>query len=131
VKYIDVDDDVYRELERLAAAWHITVAGALSRFVTTLDPAGTVSEARLRARPAPGVVHGPDARDRTEATSEADEEAVTESPAPGTPGVTWWVCRGCGGATYLDSDADLIADHVRGCERVDGAGNPLPGGGGA
>jgi hypothetical protein len=97
VKYIDVDDDVYRELERLAAAWHTTVAGAFARLVTTLDPGGTVPEARLRARPASGAVHGPDAGNRAEATS--DEEAVTESPAPGTPGVTWWVCRGCGATT--------------------------------
>ena len=129
MKNIDVDDDVYRELERLAAAWHTTVAGALARFVTAaLDPAGTLPEARPRQRPAPGVVHGPDAGSRAEATS--DEEAVTESPAPGAPGVRWWVCRGCG-ATYLDSDPDMIGDRVRGCELVDGAGNPLPGGGAA
>lgn len=129
MKYIDVDDDVYRELERLAAEWHTTVAGALARFVTTaLDPGGSVPGGEPRQRPAPSAVHGPDAGNRAEATS--DQDAATGSPAPGTPGVAWWVCRGCG-TTYLDSDADMIADHVKDCELVDGAGNPLPGGGGA
>jgi hypothetical protein len=38
-----------------------------------------------------------------------------------------WVCRGCG--TSIDAaDPDMVADHVRDCDLVDGAGNPAPGG---
>jgi len=38
-----------------------------------------------------------------------------------------WSCRGCG-ATIDAGQADLIVDHVRDCDRVDGAGNPTRGG---
>jgi hypothetical protein len=36
----------------------------------------------------------------------------------------WWLCPGCG-TRIDDSQADLIVDHVRDCDRVDGAGNPV------
>jgi hypothetical protein len=40
------------------------------------------------------------------------------------PPVDRWTCRGCG--TSIDaSQADLVVDHVRDCDLVDGAGNPL------
>ncbi len=35
-----------------------------------------------------------------------------------------WSCPGCG-ATVDASQADLVADHVRDCDRVDGAGQPV------
>ena len=39
------------------------------------------------------------------------------------PPVDWWTCPGCG--TSIDaSQSDLVVDHVRGCDLVDGAGNP-------
>lgn len=38
-----------------------------------------------------------------------------------------WSCPGCG-ATIDASQADLVIDHVRDCNRVDGAGQPLRGG---
>jgi hypothetical protein len=35
-----------------------------------------------------------------------------------------WSCPGCG--TSIDaSQADLVVDHVRDCDRVDGAGGPV------
>jgi len=38
----------------------------------------------------------------------------------------WWTCRGC--ATRIDdSQADQVVDHVRDCDLVDGAGNPVRG----
>lgn len=38
-----------------------------------------------------------------------------------------WSCPGCG--TSIDaSQADLIVDHVRDCDLVDGAGQPVRGG---
>ncbi len=41
------------------------------------------------------------------------------------PPVDWWTCRGCG--TSIDaSQPDLVVDHVRDCDLVDGAGNTLP-----
>jgi hypothetical protein len=35
-----------------------------------------------------------------------------------------WSCRGCG-ATIDAGQADLVTDHVRDCDRVDGAGQPI------
>jgi hypothetical protein len=36
----------------------------------------------------------------------------------------WWSCPGCG--TSIDaSQADLVVEHVRDCDRVDGAGQPV------
>ena len=41
------------------------------------------------------------------------------------PPIDWWTCRGCG--TSIDaSQPDLVVDHVRDCDLVDGAGNPVP-----
>ncbi|MEU1813401.1 hypothetical protein [Micromonospora aurantiaca (nom. illeg.)] len=37
---------------------------------------------------------------------------------------SWWVCLGCG-TRIDDSQADMIVDHVRGCDLVDGAGQPV------
>ncbi len=39
----------------------------------------------------------------------------------------WWICRGCGARFDASTGADLIVDHVRGCDLVDGAGNPIGG----
>jgi len=39
--------------------------------------------------------------------------------------VDWFACPGCG-AVFTDDDGDLYVDHVRDCDLVDGAGNPLP-----
>jgi len=39
----------------------------------------------------------------------------------------WWICRGCGTRFDARTDGDLIVDHVRGCDLVDGAGNPIGG----
>ena len=36
----------------------------------------------------------------------------------------WWSCRGCGARFDARTDTDLIVDHVRGCDLVDGAGQP-------
>ncbi|HKS98718.1 MAG TPA: hypothetical protein VJT31_04235 [Rugosimonospora sp.] len=42
---------------------------------------------------------------------------------PGTP-PELWVCPGCG--TRIDaSQADCIVDHVKDCDLVDGASNPI------
>jgi hypothetical protein len=35
-----------------------------------------------------------------------------------------WSCPGCG-ATIDASQPDLVTDHVRDCDRVDGAGQPI------
>lgn len=125
MKYIDVDEDVYRELEHLAAAWHTTVTGAVARLVTALDCGATMPEGGSPQRPTPAAVHGPDTR--VEATSDLDMHAVAELLRQGSVGKTCWACPGCG-TTFFSTDADMIVDHVRGCERVDAAGNPLPGG---
>jgi hypothetical protein len=37
----------------------------------------------------------------------------------------WWICRGCGARFDAAWQGDLIVDHVRDCDRVDGAGNPI------
>lgn len=34
-----------------------------------------------------------------------------------------WTCKGCG-HRIATSDADMVTDHVRDCDAVDGAGNP-------
>ncbi len=39
----------------------------------------------------------------------------------------WWVCRGCGTCFDGRTQGDLIVDHVRLCDLVDGAGNPIGG----
>jgi hypothetical protein len=52
------------------------------------------------------------------ALGEPDELEEEIQPLP------MWFCRGCG-AGYQASDADLIVDHVQGCDLVDGAGNPV------
>jgi hypothetical protein len=40
--------------------------------------------------------------------------------------IEWWTCHGCG-AQVDATQADLIVDHVRDCDLVDGAGNPTGG----
>jgi hypothetical protein len=50
-----------------------------------------------------------------------DEQIAALLPAP----AGWFACRGCG-AVFSDDQGDLYVDHVRDCDRVDGAGNPLP-----
>jgi hypothetical protein len=52
------------------------------------------------------------------ALGEPDECSEEIQPIPR------WYCRGCG-AGYEESAADLIVAHVAGCDRVDGAGNPV------
>ena len=37
----------------------------------------------------------------------------------------WWICRGCGTRIDARTGADFIVDHVRDCDLVDGAGNPI------
>lgn len=37
-----------------------------------------------------------------------------------------WRCRGCG-APFVAGEEDLIVEHVRDCDYVDGAGNPVSG----
>jgi hypothetical protein len=40
--------------------------------------------------------------------------------------IEWWTCRGCG--TRVDAtQADPVVDHVKVCDPVDGAGNPIGG----
>jgi len=39
-----------------------------------------------------------------------------------------WSCPGCG-ATIDAGQPDLVTDHVRDCDRVDGAAAPIRGGG--
>ena len=45
--------------------------------------------------------------------------------APRPPPATWFACPGCG-TVFNDGEGDLYVDHVRDCDLVDGAGNPLP-----
>lgn len=128
MKYINVDEDVYRALAHLAAVWHTTVAGALARLVTiALDPGATGPESGSPPWSALGGGHRPQAGTGVEATSAPDLHAVAELLHRGAAGETCWACPGCG-TTFLSTDADMIVDHVKGCALVDGAGNPLPGG---
>ena len=39
----------------------------------------------------------------------------------------WWMCRGRGSHFDVRTDTDLIVAHVRDCDLVDGAGNPIGG----
>ncbi|GAA0911557.1 hypothetical protein Vau01_095560 [Virgisporangium aurantiacum] len=39
----------------------------------------------------------------------------------------WWICRGCGTRIDARTGADLIVEHVRDGDPVDGAGNPIGG----
>ena len=50
-----------------------------------------------------------------------DEQIAALLPPP----AGWFACPGCG-AVFSDDDGDLYVDHVRYCDRVDAAGNPLP-----
>ena len=50
-----------------------------------------------------------------------DEQIRTLLP----PAPQAWTCPGGCGTTLRASDADLIVGHVRDCDRVDGAGNPI------
>ena len=50
-----------------------------------------------------------------------DEQIAALLPPP----ATWFACPGCG-TVFNDGEGDLYVDHVRDCDLVDGAGNPLP-----
>jgi hypothetical protein len=39
----------------------------------------------------------------------------------------WWIGRGCGTRIDARIGPNLIVDHVRDCDLVDGAGNPIGG----
>jgi len=54
-----------------------------------------------------------------------DDMPTDDQIAALLPPVGWFACPGCG-AVFSDDDGDLYVDHVRDCDRVDGAGNPLP-----
>jgi len=50
-----------------------------------------------------------------------DEQIAALLPPP----ATWFTCPGCG-TVCNDGEGDLYVDHVRDCDLVDGAANPLP-----
>ena len=50
-----------------------------------------------------------------------DEQIAALLPPP----ATWFACSGCG-TVFNDGEGDLYVDHVRDCDLVDGAANPLP-----
>lgn len=82
MKHIDVDEDVYRELEQLATAWHTTTAGALARLITVVATGATAPGTRPPRRPAPIAVHGLYAGTRIEARFEPDTHALTIDSGP-------------------------------------------------
>jgi hypothetical protein len=53
------------------------------------------------------------------------DEQIAELLADRRP--AWWICRGCGIRIDAHTGAGLIVDHVRDCDLVDGAGNPIGG----
>jgi hypothetical protein len=54
-----------------------------------------------------------------EIPTDAQLHALLNQQAPRT-----WTCPGCD-RRINESDADMIIDHVRGCDHVDGAGHAL------
>ena len=50
-----------------------------------------------------------------------DEQIAALLPPP----AQWFACPGYG-PVFNDDEGDLYVDHVRDCDLVDGAGNPLP-----
>ena len=51
------------------------------------------------------------------------DEQITDLLALRQP--DWWICPGCGTRIDARTGADLIVDHVRHCDLVAGAGNPI------